>query len=113
MQKVSADSVSFSGGLPRPFFPGFALPPLTLPTLWIIFPYSITLAAVGLIESLMTLALGDEITETRSQGNREWLEQGVANLVRGLFGGMGGCAMIGQSLRELCGTVGRAIANSV
>jgi SulP family sulfate permease len=67
-------------------------------TLQIIFPFAIVLCGVGLIESLMTLTLIDEITETRGHGNRECVGQGAANLVCGLFGGMGGCAMIGQSL---------------
>src|SRR5690606_10613168 len=67
-------------------------------TLWIILPYAVVLAAVGLIESLMTLSLVDEITETRGRGNRECIGQGIANATCGLFGGMGGCAMIGQSL---------------
>ncbi|TWT67069.1 SulP family inorganic anion transporter [Allorhodopirellula solitaria] len=88
-----------SGGLPVPFFMGEnVLAPLNLETLKIIFPYAIILCGVGLIESLMTLTLIDEITETRGQGNRECIGQGVANLVCGFFGGMGGCAMIGQSL---------------
>ncbi|MCA9008865.1 MAG: SulP family inorganic anion transporter [Planctomycetaceae bacterium] len=91
-------AVSLSAGLPRPFFLDFALPPLTFATLWIIVPYSLTLAAVGLIESLMTLTLVDEITDTRGSGNRECLGQGMANILCGFFGGMGGCAMIGQSL---------------
>ncbi|TWT90651.1 Bicarbonate transporter BicA [Pseudobythopirellula maris] len=98
MAAVTPDTVGLSAGLPRLFFLEYALPPLTLGTLWIILPFSITLAAVGLIESLMTLALVDEITETRGSGNRECFGQGLANLVCGLFGGMGGCAMIGQSL---------------
>lgn len=63
-----------------------------------IFPIALTIAMVGLIESLMTLQLIDELTETRGQGNRECLAQGGANILSGLFGGMGGCAMIGQSL---------------
>jgi SulP family sulfate permease len=98
MEQVPADAVSLSAGLPRPFFLAYALPPLTLQTLWIILPYAVVLAAVGLIESLMTLTLVDEITETRGSGNRECLGQGLANIICGLFGGMGGCAMIGQSL---------------
>ena len=72
--------------------------PLNFETLRIIFPYAIVLCGVGLIESLMTLTLVDEITETRGQGNRECIGQGTANVICGLFGGMGGCAMIGQSL---------------
>jgi len=98
VKDITTDTVGLSAGLPRPFFLEFALPPLTLATLWIILPYSLILAAVGLIESLMTLTLVDEITETRGQGNRECIGQGVANMLCGFFGGMGGCAMIGQSL---------------
>ena len=64
----------------------------------IILPYAVILAAIGLIESLMTLTLIDEVTETRGRGNRECIGQGVANVVTGFFGGMGGCAMIGQSI---------------
>lgn len=80
--------------------PSFAIPavPMTLETLWIIFPYAGIIAAIGLIESLLTLSLIDEITETRGQGNRECVGQGIANSVNGVFGGMGGCAMIGQSM---------------
>jgi SulP family sulfate permease len=98
LPSIPEEAVSLSAGLPRPFFLDFALPPLTFATLWIILPYSLTLAAVGLIESLMTLTLVDEITETRGSGNRECLGQGLANILCGFFGGMGGCAMIGQSL---------------
>lgn len=93
-----AESSSISGGLPQLFFSQYSLPPMTWKTLWIIFPIALTLAGVGLIESLMTLTLIDEITETRGQGNRECVGQGAANIMCGLFGGMGGCAMIGQSL---------------
>ncbi len=67
-------------------------------TLMIVWPYAVILAGVGLIESLMTMSLIDEITETRGRGNRECVGQGVANVACGFFGGMGGCAMIGQSL---------------
>ena len=74
------------------------LPPLNFETLKIIFPFALILAGVGLIESLMTLTLIDEITGTRGRGNKECLGQGAANIVCGLFGGMGGCAMIGQSV---------------
>ena len=87
-----------SGGLPRLFFLEYSMVPLNWTTLGIILPFAIVLCGVGLIESLMTLTLVDEITETRGQGNRECVGQGAANLVCGLFGGMGGCAMIGQSL---------------
>lgn len=80
--------------------PSFAIPmvPFTLETLRIILPTAFILAAVGLIESLLTLTLIDEITGTRGRGNRECIGQGVANSVNGVFGGMGGCAMIGQSM---------------
>ncbi len=81
-------------------FPQFHIPavPLNFETLKIIFPYAIILAAIGLIESLLTLTLIDEITNTRGRGNRECVGQGIANTVTGFFGGMGGCAMIGQSM---------------
>lgn len=99
---VSADPAAaesgISGGLPLPFFMQYAMVPLNWNTLKIIFPFAIVLCGVGLIESLMTLTLIDEITATRGKGNRECIGQGVANLVCGFFGGMGGCAMIGQSL---------------
>lgn len=106
---VSADEVTMQSGLPKLFFlddkytQGGAdgaslLPPMNLETLWIILPFALVLAGVGLIESLMTMSLIDEITETRGRGNRECIGQGTANILCGLFGGMGGCAMIGQSL---------------
>jgi SulP family sulfate permease len=80
--------------------PHFAIPqiPFTLEAFRTILPYSILAATVGLIESLMTLTLVDEITETRGFGNQECVGQGIANIVNGFFGGMGGCAMIGQSM---------------
>jgi SulP family sulfate permease len=89
------DLASIKGGLPA-----FALPdvPFSIETLMIILPYSIILAAVGLIESLLTLSLIDEVTNTRGRGNRECVGQGIANTATGFFGGMGGCAMIGQSM---------------
>ncbi|WP_269538978.1 SulP family inorganic anion transporter [Cerasicoccus fimbriatus] len=95
------ENAGIAAGLPKLFFLDDQyefLPPMNLETLWIILPFALTLAGVGLIESLMTLTLIDEITETRGHGNRECLGQGLANVVSGLFGGMGGCAMIGQSL---------------
>jgi len=93
--RTVGDLASISGGLPT-----FNIPevPFTLETLYIILPYSIILAAIGLIESLLTLSLIDELTETRGRGNRECVGQGMANTATGLFGGMGGCAMIGQSM---------------
>lgn len=93
--RVVGDVASIKGGLPSFHLPNV---PFTWETLTIIFPYSVILAAIGLIESLLTLRLVDEITETRGRGNRECVGQGVANTVTGLFGGMGGCAMIGQSM---------------
>ncbi len=80
--------------------PAFALPdvPISLATLQIILPYSLILAAIGLIESLLTLTVIDEMTNTRGQGNRECIGQGMANLTCSSFGAMGGCAMIGQSM---------------
>lgn len=80
--------------------PSFSIPmvPFSLETFYIILPTSIILALVGLIESLLTLTLIDEMTDTRGKGNKECVGQGVANTVNGFFGGMGGCAMIGQSM---------------
>jgi len=80
--------------------PSFLIPqvPFTWANLIFILPYAFILAAIGLIESLMTLTLIDEITETKGSGNRECIAQGGANIVNGFFGGMGGCAMIGQSM---------------
>lgn len=75
--------------------------PLTLETFWIIAPYAVTLAVVGLLESLMTAVLIDDITDTRSDKNRECVGQGVANIVAGCFGGMAGCALIGQSMMNM------------
>ncbi|MDE0895851.1 MAG: SulP family inorganic anion transporter [Planctomycetota bacterium] len=88
-------AASLHGGLPVFNIPGV---PLNLETLRIVFPYAAVLAAVGLIESLLTLTLVDEITQTRGRGNKECVAQGVANVTCGFFGGMGGCAMIGQSM---------------
>ncbi len=89
------DIASIKGG-----FPPFHIPkvPFTLESILIILPYAFIVAGVGLVESLLTLNLIDEITETRGNGNREALAQGLGNFVTGLFSGMGGCAMIGQSL---------------
>ncbi len=87
------------GALPSGL-PEFLLPqvPLTLETLRIIFPYAVTMAVVGLLESLMTATIVDDLTDTPSNKNRECVGQGVANFVTGFIGGMGGCAMIGQSV---------------
>ncbi|MDZ7858773.1 SulP family inorganic anion transporter [Sphaerotilus sp.] len=80
--------------------PVFLLPdvPLTLDTLWLVLPYSLTLTVVGLLESMMTAAIVDELTDTDSDKNRECMGQGAANIATGLLGGMAGCAMIGQSV---------------
>lgn len=97
-QAAASENAGISGGLPSLFFLEYDMVPFSLETLLIILPYAIILCGVGLIESLMTLTLIDEITQTRGRGNRECIGQGTANLICGLFGGMGGCAMIGQSL---------------
>ena len=89
------DLASISGGLPE-----FSVPdvPWNLETLRVILPFAFILAGIGLIESLLTLSLIDGITDTKGQKNRECMSQGLANVVTGFFGGMGGCAMIGQSM---------------
>ncbi|MCA0932251.1 SulP family inorganic anion transporter [Lutimonas saemankumensis] len=86
------------GGLPVFQWEIFSKVPFNWETVRFIFPYALILAAIGLIESLMTLNLIDDLTDTRGNGNRECVAQGSANIVTGLFGGMGGCAMIGQSI---------------
>jgi SulP family sulfate permease len=93
--RVVGDVASIKGGLPSFHIPSV---PFNWQTLAIIFPYALVLAAIGLIESLLTLRLVDEITETRGRGNKECVAQGIANTATGFFGGMGGCAMIGQSM---------------
>jgi SulP family sulfate permease len=105
---VKPQDAKISGGLPIPYFLNDeykddlsfhgVLPPINWATFVVILTAAIILMGVGLIESLMTLSLVDEITETRGRGNRECVGQGVANITCGVFGGMGGCAMIGQSL---------------
>ncbi|MAB76040.1 MAG: sodium-independent anion transporter [Verrucomicrobiales bacterium] len=90
-----SNMASIKGGLPE--LVNFTIP-FNWDTLVFIAPFSVILAAVGLIESLMTLTLIDELTETRGKSNRECVGQGLANIVTGFFGGMGGCAMIGQSI---------------
>jgi len=93
--KIVSDLASISGGLPTFHIPMVSI---SVETLMIILPYSLILAAIGLIESLMTMTLIDEVTKTRGRGNKECIGQGVANVVTGFFSGMGGCAMIGQSM---------------
>jgi len=92
-------TVGDMGQLPATL-PMFLIPqvPLTLETLWIILPYSIPLAVVGLLESLMTATIVDDLTDTDSDKNRECIGQGTANIVSSVFGGMAGCAMIGQTV---------------
>jgi SulP family sulfate permease len=100
------DLASISGGFPLPHNPfgegvglyGTALAPFNLETLWIILPYAVILAAIGLIESLLTLNLVGDMTGKRGGASQECIAQGVSNTVTGFFGGMGGCAMIGQSM---------------
>ena len=89
------DKGALPDSLPSMFLPNV---PLTLETLQVIFPFALAMAFVGLLESLMTAKLVDDITDTRSSKTREAWGQGVANIVTGFFGGMGGCAMIGQTL---------------
>lgn len=93
--KTVGDIASIKGG-----FPPFHIPrvPFNMEMLILIFPYAAIVAGVGLIESLLTLNIVDELTETRGRGNKEAIAQGAANILSGLFSGMGGCAMIGQSL---------------
>nr|MBA3900972.1 SulP family inorganic anion transporter [Bacteroidota bacterium] len=93
--RTVGDIASIKGG-----FPPFHIPaiPFNWETLIIIFPYAAIVAGVGLIESLLTLNIIDEITETRGRANKEAVAQGTANILSGFFSGMGGCAMIGQSL---------------
>ena len=91
------------GGFPVPVLETFSNIPMNFETLKFIFPYALILAAIGLIESLMTLNLIDDLTETRGNSNRECVAQGGANILTGLFGGMGGCAMIGQSIINIKG----------
>jgi len=93
--RTVGDIASIKGG-----FPPFHIPDVAYnwDTFMLILPYSAIVAGVGLIESLLTLNIVDELTETRGQSNKEALAQGTANILSGLFSGMGGCAMIGQSL---------------
>lgn len=96
--KTVKDIASISGG-----FPPFHIPavPISLETLKIIFPYSLVMAGVGLIETLLTLNVVDEIVGNRGRGNKESVAQGTANVLNGFFSGMGGCAMIAQTFVNL------------
>jgi SulP family sulfate permease len=93
--KTVGDMASVAGGLPSFHIP---MVPLTFETLMICLPLAITLSAIGLIESLLTLTLIDEMTDTRGRTSQECVGQGLANTTCGFFGAMGGCAMIGQSM---------------
>ncbi len=98
--RTVGDIASIAGGFPEfhiPVIPVSSMQEI-IDTLVIIFPYSLAFAAIGLTESLLTLTLIDEMTETRGQGNKECVGQGLANITSGFFGSMGGCAMIGQSM---------------
>ncbi len=96
--KTVGDIASIKGNLPSFHIP---MVPFSIETLKIIFPFSLIMAGVGLIESLLTLSIVDEITNTRGKANREAMAQGSANIVNGFFGGMGGCAMVAQTLVNL------------
>jgi SulP family sulfate permease len=96
--KTVADIASVSGNLPAFHIPDL---PFSLNTLQIIFPYALVMAGVGLIESLLTLSMVDEITNTKGNANKESVAQGLANITNGFFGGMGGCAMVAQTLVNL------------
>lgn len=93
--KTVGDMGSIGGGLPSFHIPSV---PINFDTLQVIVPYALILAIIGLTESLLTLNLIDEMTNTRGRPNRECMAQGAANVVTGFFGGMGGCALIGQSM---------------
>ncbi|MEU9047742.1 MULTISPECIES: SulP family inorganic anion transporter [unclassified Kitasatospora] len=96
---IAVPTVGDKGNLPSSLpVPGLPDVPFTLHTLTVIAPYALAMALVGLMESLMTAKLVDDITDTRSNKTRESIGQGIANIVTGFFGGMGGCAMIGQTM---------------
>ena len=107
--KKVIDIASVSGS-----FPSFHIPqiPFTWETLQIIFPYAAVMAAVGLIESLLTLNMVDELTNTKGSANQESIAQGTANIVNGFFAGMGGCAMVAQSLVNI-GAGGRTRLSAI
>ncbi|MFZ4861681.1 SulP family inorganic anion transporter [Sphingobacterium sp. Mn56C] len=107
--KKVIDIAAVGGSLPSFHIPEI---PFNLETLKIIFPYALVMAGVGLIESLLTLNMLDEITGTKGQSNREAAAQGIANITNGLFGGMGGCAMVAQTLVNI-GAGGRARLSAI
>ncbi|WBA43507.1 SulP family inorganic anion transporter [Hymenobacter canadensis] len=96
--KSVGDIASINGGLPTLHWPQV---PLSWATLALVLPYSVIMALVGLTESLLTLTVVDEMTDTRGHGNQDCVAQGLANVASGLTGGMGGCAMIGQTMVNL------------
>lgn len=96
--RTLGDMAHVAGSLPSLRMPDV---PLDLNTLQVVLPYAVLMATVGLLETLLTFNLTDEITGTRGQPNRECLALGAANIASGLFGGMGGCAMIGQTMINL------------
>lgn len=96
--KTVSDIARISGNLPNFHIPEI---PFSLETLQIIFPYALIMAGVGLIESLLTLSMVDEITNSKGNTNKEAVAQGLANVTNGFFGGMGGCAMVAQTLVNL------------
>jgi len=107
--RTVGDLSSVQGTFPSLHWPQV---PLNWDTLAFLFPYAVILALVGLIETLMTLQLIDELTDTRGQGNREALALGAANLITGAFRGMGGCALVGESLINI-GSGGRGRTSGV
>ncbi|WP_446742268.1 SulP family inorganic anion transporter [Silvibacterium acidisoli] len=108
--KTVGNLASIHGGLPRFHIPAV---PWNLETLKIVLPYAFILAGVGLIETLLTLNLVDEITDTRGRPNRECLAQGAANITSGFFGAMGGCAMIGQTMINVTAGARRRLSGIV
>ena len=107
--KKVVDIASVSGSLPSFHIPAI---PFTLETLQLVFPYALVMAGVGLIESLLTLNMVDEITGTKGRSNREAAAQGLANITNGFFGGMGGCAMVAQTLVNV-GAGGRSRLSAI
>lgn len=106
IKDMLAEGRTLSGGFPTPSIPAV---PTDMEMFWKLFKTAATLASIGIIYSLMSVTFIDELTNTRGQGNREALAQGAANILCGLFGGMGGCSMIGQSIINIkSGGKGRA-----
>jgi SulP family sulfate permease len=105
--KTVGDMASIAGGFPRFHFPSV---PWNVATLRIVLPYAFILAGVGLIETLLTLNLVDDMTDSRGRPNRECLAQGAGNIVSGFFGAMGGCAMIGQTMINVSSGARRRLA---